>query len=135
VNFPIKRLAQGITPYVTSCSGPLKRKKLSNSAMSNLDHQDVPGIVLQLLICILDEDITPKDFNYVLTNDRTVNLRNTILSAGWKSLNLFFNLRRTSFTPVQLLDLTGQTRSVIYDMYVLFRLKQDLLKVSNNYGG
>jgi len=135
LNYPIKRLPQGITPYVTSTTGPLRKKKLSNSAMSNLDHQDVPGIVLQILICILDESIFPKEYNFRLSNNININMRNTILIAGWKCLNLFFNLRRTAFSRSQLDDLMTQIKSVIYEMYVLFRLKQDLLGVTNNYGG
>ena len=102
--------------------------------MNNLDHQNVPWTVLQILVYILDDDTTPKDFNYTLTSSMTVNMISTILVAGWKSLNLFFYLRRTSFTPAQLTDLTSQVRSVIYDMYVLFRLKQDSQGVSTNYG-
>ena len=132
MNFHLKRFVRGITPYVTSADGPLSKRKLSTSAMSNLDSQDIPGLVLQMLV-ILGADDTVLPNNFVV--EEGTDLKEVALRSGYKALNLFLNLRRTSFTNEQLEDLIVQTRSLHYDMYSLFRCKQILLGINSNYGG
>lgn len=57
------------------------------------------------------------------------------MRSGYKALNHFFNLRRTTFTTRELQHLDTQGQSVHYDFLLLWRMKCTLLKTDANYGG
>ena len=104
----------------------------STSGLGGLNHQEIPSLILQILLCIgTNEDILPD--NYVLSG--LGNVKSAIMRSGYKALNHFFNLRRTSYTREQLLHLQEQGQSVHYDFLLLWRIKCTLLKTTSNYGG
>jgi len=140
VPYDLKKLHKGISPFVTKSDGPLSKKKLSTTGMGNLNFQDVPGIVLQILLIVgPDESILTGKLILSLTRSsgivEEVSVRQSVLESGYKLLSHFFNLRRTNFTPKQVSDLGTLSRSVHYDMYRLFWCKQVILGVRSNYGG
>jgi len=53
----------------------------------------------------------------------------------YKSLNYFFNLRRTTFLKSDLIVLSQQAESLHTDILKLYRAKQIILKKERNYGG
>ena len=104
----------------------------STSGLGGLDHQEVPSMVLQLLLCIgTNNDIIPDDYEL----PKLGNVKMVVMRSGYKAMNHFFNLRRTSFTEEELIKLDEQGQSVHYDFILLFRMKCILLENSSNYGG
>lgn len=89
-------------------------------------------MVLQILLCIGNSnDILPDTCEL----EGLGNVKQVIMRSGYKAMNHFFNLRRTSFTLEELMKLDEQGQSVHYDFLLLYRMKATLLGNASNYGG
>ena len=129
--FHMHKFDEGVTPYIKKATG--ENKGLSTSGLGGINHQQIPSLVLQMLICIgYNGEIIP---NHVIINDIIGNLVELIITVGYKALNYFFNLRRTTFLKSDLIVLSQQAESLHTDMLKLFRAKQIILKKRGNYGG
>lgn len=105
----------------------------STSGLGGLSFQEVPALMLQMLACIGNEyDIFPKDFRVDCSIE---DVRTIVLRCGYRGLNFFYNLRRSTFTSLQLQQLQDAVDSLQYDFLMLFRVKQELLGKTKNYGG
>jgi hypothetical protein len=86
-----------------------------------------------MLICIgYNGEIIPND---IFINDVIGNLVELVITVGYKALNYFFNLRRTTFLKSDLIVLSQQAGSLHTDILKLYRAKQIILKKERNYGG
>lgn len=103
------------------------------SGMGGLSDQDVPDLVLQILFCLGNEGkIIPVHLVMPASTQPVVVIA---LRCGYRALNYFYNLRRTSLTHPQIAQLTHEVRSLHYDYLLLYRVKQQLLKNMIDYGG
>lgn len=107
---------------------------MSTANLIGLNHQDVPSLVLQMLLCIGNEGaIIPKGMKLA---PHLENLDVIVVRSGMRALNYFYNLRRQSFSkPDQIERLKRESASLHYDMTQLWRAKQLILKTTGNYGG
>lgn len=107
---------------------------MSTANLIGLNHQDVPSLVLQVLLCIgNDGAIIPKGLQLA---PHLENLDVIVMRSGMRALNFFYNLRRQSFIkPDHIERLKRESASLHYDMSQLFRAKQLILKKTGNYGG
>ena len=129
--FPMHKFADGVTPYLKKATG--ENKTLSTSGLGGINHQQIPSLVLQMLLCIgYNGDIIP---NNIFINDIIGNVDELVITVGYKALNYFFNLRRTTFLKRDLIVLSQQAESLHTDMLKLYRAKQIILKKEGNYGG
>jgi hypothetical protein len=129
--FHMHKFNDGITPYLKKATG--KNKALSTSGLGGLNHQQVPSLVLQMLICIgFNGEIIPNNF---IPNTTIGNLVELVIIVGYKALNYFFNLRRTTFLKSGLPALSKHAESLHVDLLKLFRAKQIILNKRANYGG
>ncbi len=104
----------------------------STSGLGGLDHQEVPSMVLQILLCIgTNNSIIPNDFEI----EGLGNVKKIIMRSGYKAMNHFFNLRRSSYSLDELIKLEDEGQSVHYDFLLLYRLKATMLENNSNYGG
>ena len=95
--------------------------------------QDVPDLVLQVLFCIgNDGAIIPKDLLLPISSDPVVLV---VLRCGYRALNYFYNLKRTTITESQIHHLKEEVKSLNFDYLLLFRTRQQLLNVGANYTG
>ena len=101
--------------------------------MGGLSDQDVPDLVLQILFCLGNEGtIIPVDIILPASAQPVMVVG---LRCGYRTLNYFYNLRRSSITHAQIAQLTQEVKSLHYDYFLLFRMKQQLLRKTKNYGG
>jgi len=107
---------------------------MSTANLIGLNHQDVPSLVLQMLLCIgNDGAIIPKGLQLA---PHLENLDVIVTRSGMRALNFFYNLRRQSFqNPDHIQRMKRESASLHYDMSQLFRAKQLILKKTDNYGG
>jgi hypothetical protein len=96
----------------------------SVDALGGLKHQDVPDLVFQMLLCFNnnEQSLIPDD----LCIGELGNVKGAVVRAGWKALNYLYNLRRYTFTKMQLLQLKEDSESLHYDFLLLWRIKQSL---------
>ena len=129
--FYMHKFDNGVTPYLKKATG--ENKGLSTSGLGGINHQQIPSLVLQMLICIgYNGEIIPND---VFINDVIGNLVELVITVGYKALNYFFNLRRTTFLKSDLIVLSKHAESLHTDILKLYRAKQILLQKEMNYGG
>jgi len=107
---------------------------MSTANLIGLNHQDVPSLVLQMLLCIgNDGAIIPKGLQLA---PHLESLDVIVTRSGMRALNFFYNLRRHSFkNPDHIQRMKRESASLHYDMSQLFRAKQLILKKTGNYGG
>jgi len=110
-----------------------KSKGTSTSGLGGIDNQDIPGLVLQILVCIgVDEDIVPLDNEDVYLG----NLWHTIISSGFLALDLHLNLRKTSvYSSESDEDFQMRCEATVFSLHKLFAFKQMFIGRTSFYGG
>jgi hypothetical protein len=76
--------------------------------------------------------VIPKDLTLPISRDPIVLV---VLRCGYRALNYFYNLKRTTVTDSQISHLKEEVKSLNFDYLLLFRMKQQLLKLKANYTG
>lgn len=106
---------------------------LSTSGLGGLSLQDVPDLVLQVLFCIGNEGaVIPKDLSLPISIDPVVVV---VLRCGYKALNYYYNLKRSTLTINQIDQLNAEVKSLNFDYLLLYRMKQLLLRIQKNHTG
>jgi hypothetical protein len=94
-SFRIARFKKGVSEYVKSALKSNKSKGGGTTGMGGMRFQDMPSLILQLVICIgTNGDIIPNDYN----DCHLGNVLKCVLVTGFKLLDLFLNLSRREFS-------------------------------------
>jgi len=105
----------------------------STSGLGSIDHQDIPGLVLQILISIgVDDEIIPLDYEDKFLG----NLWNTVITSGFLALDLHFNLRKSELDHSESNeDFQLRCEATIFSLHKLFAFKQLFMGKTSFYGG
>jgi hypothetical protein len=137
-----KSFPRGVSEYVKSAtSSGIASKDVSTSGLGGIDHQFVPCLVEQMLLCIgVSGEIIPhtKNWNGRVTQGPVYllgSITDAIFTSGFMALDLFLTLSRTEFTLDQLSQLNSMIRTLQVHFMRLFSLKQALIGSTKPYSG
>lgn len=140
-----KHFAEGISPIVkTAISGAAANRDSSTGGLGGVDHQFIPNLLLQILLCIgTTGDILPNlskwntDFNNKLKFpiQDIGNITEIVHSSGFLVFDLYKTLERSHFSFSQIMYLQQTVKTLQVHMHRLFALKQLLCNSNKPYKG
>lgn len=128
------RFKEGLTKIVSNKS----RDKKANATGSGGGYRSSYWIValIQFYFCIGHfGDVLPNDNNYTLPTMKKIKLGNVtakIFNAVYSILNLYFQLKKSSFTELEIDELERLTESANTHLTLLWELKQALIDAPPN---
>lgn len=137
-----KSFPKGVSEFVKSAtSSGISSKEVSTSGLGGIDHQFVPSMVEQMLLCIgVGGEIVPHTKNW---NGRVLrgpiyalgSVTDAVFTSGFMALDLFHTLSRSEFSLRQLKQLESMIKTLQVHFMRLFSMKQALLNSSKPYSG
>jgi hypothetical protein len=137
-----KSFPKGVSEFVKSATASgISSKDVSTSGLGGIDHQFVPSMVEQMLLCIgVGGEIVPNTKNW---NGRVLrgaiyslgSVTDAVFTSGFMALDLFYTLSRSEFSLRQLKQLGSMIKTLQVHFMRLFSMKQALLNSSKPYSG
>jgi len=138
-----KRFMNGVSEFVkTAISGAANNKDIGAGSLGGLDHQYVPSLVIQMILCIgttgdllpNKQNWIPKSGNYIKFN-HLGNITEIVMSCGYMVLDLYLALQREEYSLDQLRTLFEMCRTAQVHLHCLYMLKQFLCNSTKPYCG
>ena len=140
-----KHFPDGISPIVKNAiSGAAANRDSSTGGLGGIDHQFIPTLVLQLVMCIGTKgDIVPNTTAWNNKFSKTLqfsiqnigNITEIIYSSGFLVFDFYKTLQRSVFSLTQIRHLQQTVKTLQVHMHRLFSLKQRMCNSNKPYKG
>jgi hypothetical protein len=127
---------KGVSEFVKSATAiGISSKDVSTSGLGGIDHQFVPCLVEQMVLCIgVGGEIVPntKNWNGRVTSGAVYalgSITDAVFTSGFMALDLFFTLSRSEFSLPQLEQLRSMINDVASTLHATVQLEASFVAI------
>jgi hypothetical protein len=140
-----KHYPEGISPIVKNAiAGVAANKDSSTGGLGGIDHQFIPSLLLQMLMCLGTKgDILPNTTKWnskfgiklAFGLGNIGNITEIVYSSGFLVFDFFKSMQRSDYSITQIRDLQQIVKTLQVHMHRLYSLKQRLCNSNKPYRG